>query len=62
MKLALAKTSGPRAVGFLLHIVALILQVTPKMQAFSESENRTRFLYHLSSEGKAQPSGLIDAR
>jgi hypothetical protein len=32
------------------------------MQAFSESENRTRFLYHLSSEGKAQPSGLIDAR
>jgi len=62
MKLALAKTCGLRAAGFLFHIVALILQVTKKMQALSECENRTQSLYGLRSEGKAHPSGLIHAR
>ncbi len=62
MKFVLTKTSGPRAARFLFHIVAMMLQDKQKMQAFSERENRTQFLYCLSSEGKAHPSGLIHAR
>jgi hypothetical protein len=46
----------------LFHIVAILLQVKKKMQAFSERENRTQFLYRLSSERKAHPSGLVHVR
>jgi hypothetical protein len=62
MKFVLTKTRGLGARSFLLHIVAILLQVMKKMQAFYERENRAQFLYRLSPEGKAPQSGLIHAR
>ena len=62
MKFALTKTCGLGAARFSFHIVAIMLQDKEEMQAFFERENRTQFLYRLSSEGKAHQSGLIHAR
>jgi hypothetical protein len=48
LKLALPEVCGLRASWFLLHIVAILLQVKLKMQVISERENRAAFLRSLS--------------
>jgi hypothetical protein len=44
LKLALPEACGLRASWFVIHIVAILLQVKHKMQVISERENRVRLL------------------
>ena len=59
LKLALPEVRGLRASWFCLHIVAILLQVSVKIQVISERENRAAFLRSLSLRRKGHPSGGI---
>jgi hypothetical protein len=57
-KFALAEARGLVAARFVIHIVAIMLQVSRKKQAFSERENRTLPFQPIYPRRKGNPCGL----